>query len=90
MLAPCINMQKMVFGPDETYADWMTRAEKALARTPGEAALFELARSGSAGAGEGLPRGALPRLLAITLGPGTQPGSCAKLVSSMSGGSPAR
>jgi hypothetical protein len=86
MLAPCINLQKMVFGPDETYGGWMERAEEALVRTPGEAALFELARSGSAGATGELPRGVLPRLLAVTLGPGTQPGSCARLVSAMSGG----
>ena len=86
MLAPCINLQKMVFGPDKTYADWMDRSEKGLVRVPGEAALFELARTGSAGAGDEAPTGVLSRLLSMTLGAQTQPGSCARLVSALQTG----
>ena len=83
MLAPCINLQKMVFGPDKTYVDWMDRAQKGLVRVPGEGALFELARSGASGVGDGPTTGALPRLLSLTLGTQTQPGSCARLVSAL-------
>ena len=82
MLAPCINLQKAVFGPDATYYEWMARAEEALVRVPGEAALFELARAGAAGAQEEVEApGALTRLITLTLGTRTQPGSCARLVS---------
>jgi hypothetical protein len=87
MLAPCINLQKMVFGPDKTYVDWMDRAQKGLVRVPGEQALFELARTGTAGVEDEAPSGALARLLNLTLGAQTQPGSCARLVSALQVGS---
>ena len=83
LLAPCINLQKMVFGPDSTYDAWMGRAERALVRVPGEDALFKLASSGTAGIGDDARPGAFPRILSITLGTGTQPGSCARLVSGL-------
>ena len=87
MLAPCINLQKTVFGPDATYDEWMERAEGTLVRVPGEAALFELAREG-AGAGADdvrAPRG-LARFVTLTLGTRTQPGSCARLLSGLESG----
>jgi hypothetical protein len=61
----------------------MSRAQKTLVRVPGEGALFDLARAGSAGSSDALPRGVLPRMLTVTLGSRTQPGSCARLVSAM-------
>ena len=83
MLAPCINLQKMVFGQDATYDEWMGRAKNGLVRVPGEAALFELARSGTAGAGEDVETTALSRMLTLTLGTRTRPGSCARLLSGL-------
>jgi hypothetical protein len=86
MLAPCINLQKTVFGPDATYDEWMERAQSALARVPGEAALFELARSGAGGVGDVRPSSGLARLVGLTLGTRTQPGSCARLLSALEAG----
>jgi hypothetical protein len=83
ILAPCINLHKMVFGPDETYHEWRQRARDTLARLPGERELFELAESGVAGSrGQGL-RGFLPRFLSLTLGSRGAPGSCASLIASL-------
>ncbi len=84
MLAPCINLQKTVFGPDATYDEWMERAEEALVRVPGEAALFDLASTGTGGSiDEAQSPGGLARLVGLTLGTRTQPGSCARLLSGL-------
>jgi len=79
-LAPCINLQKMVFGPDETYNEWMISARDALVRVQGERALFDLA-SGNASLADKRPlEGFLPRFLSLTLGSRGRPGSCAALI----------
>lgn len=83
MLAPCINLHKMVFGPDDSYHRWMQTARDRLVRVPGEAAFFDLARSGGFGNTEGQPRGRLALLLTLTLGSETQPGSCASIIASL-------
>ena len=49
MLAPCINVHKMVFGPDETYDEWRLRARDSLVRVRGEVDLFELAEGHAPG-----------------------------------------
>ncbi|GMR13880.1 MAG: hypothetical protein BMS9Abin29_2105 [Gemmatimonadota bacterium] len=79
MLAPCINLHKMVFGPDETYDEWLLRSEAALVRFPGEAPLFELASSGVTNLVQEV--GTLSRILTIVLGSQTKPGSCAMFIS---------
>jgi hypothetical protein len=81
-LAPCINLHKMVFGPDQTYDDWRERVRDALVRVSGERDLFELAESGVVGAGAQL-EGFFPRFLSLTLGSGGAPGSCASLIASL-------
>ncbi len=83
MLAPCINLHKMVFGPDETYDEWRQRARDTLVRVPGERDLFELAESGVLGTGGQELEGFLPRFLSLTLGSGGAPGSCASLIASL-------
>ena len=80
MLAPCINLHKMVFGPDETYGEWRRRAERAIVRVPGEQELFDLAESGVLGTGGQELQGFLPRFLSLVLGSGGAPGSCASLI----------
>jgi hypothetical protein len=86
-LAPCINVHKMVFGPDETYDDWRVRAREALVRVRGEVDLFELAEANSTGPGaEGKVAGFLPRFLRLTLGSRGSPGSCASLVANLEAG----
>ncbi|MDA1103501.1 MAG: hypothetical protein O2956_07910 [Gemmatimonadetes bacterium] len=83
MLAPCINLHKMVFGPDQTYDDWRRRAERAIVRVPGERELFDLAESGVLGARGQQLDGFLPRFLSLVLGSGGAPGSCASLIASL-------
>jgi hypothetical protein len=83
MLAPCINLHKMVFGPDGSYDDWRERARDSLVRVRGERDLFDLAESGVLGTGGQNLRGFLPRFLSLTLGSGGAPGSCASLIASL-------
>jgi len=83
MLAPCINLQKMVFGPGETLDEWRQRAERSIVRVPGEQDLFDLAEHGVLGAGGAEPEGFLPRFLSLVLGSGGRPGSCASLIASL-------
>ncbi len=84
-LAPCINLHKMVFGPDETYEAWRERVRDALVRSEGERELFALAERGTVGAGVGQLQGFFPRFLSLTLGSGGAPGSCASLIASLQG-----
>jgi hypothetical protein len=83
MLAPCINLHKMVFGPDATYEEWRRQAERAIVRVPGEQELFDLVESGVLGSGGQELRGFLPRFLSLVLGSGGAPGSCASLIASL-------
>lgn len=83
MLAPCINLHKMVFGPDETYGEWRQEAERSIVRTPGEQELFDLAESGVLGSGGPNLQGFLPRFLSLVLGSEGAPGSCASLIASL-------
>lgn len=84
MLAPCINLHKMVFGADETYDEWRQRAERTIVRTPGEQQLFDLAENSVLNAGSQDVSGFLPRFLNLLLGNGNAPGSCASMISSAS------
>ncbi|MFQ5538574.1 MAG: hypothetical protein ACE5GJ_14105 [Gemmatimonadota bacterium] len=87
MLAPCINVHKMVFGPDETYDEWRMEARDALVRVRGETELFELAEGAAFGPREASNlKGFLPHLLSLTLGSGGAPGSCASLINSLGSG----
>jgi hypothetical protein len=83
-LAPCINLHKMVFGPDQSYDDWRERVRDTLVRVPGERDLFALAERGVVGSGRQELQGFFPRFLSLTLGSGGAPGSCASLIASLS------
>jgi len=83
MLAPCINLHKMVFGPDQTYDEWRERARDTLVRVDGERDLFDLAESGVVGSGGQQLQGFFARFLSLTLGSGGAPGSCASLIASL-------
>jgi hypothetical protein len=78
LLSPCINLHKMVFGPEETYEDWLDEARSSLVRVPGEAPLFDLARTEVSPFER--PSGIIPSLVAFTLGGGTRPGSCVNII----------
>jgi len=82
MLAPCINLHKMVFGADDTYNEWRQRAERTIVRVPGEQQLFDLAENSVLNAGSQQVEGFLPRFLSLVLGTGNAPGSCASMISS--------
>jgi hypothetical protein len=45
-LAPCMNLNRMVFGPGDGYGDFVAAAREALVRWPSEEALFERASKG--------------------------------------------
>jgi hypothetical protein len=80
-LAPCINVHKMVFGPDETYDEWRMRVRDGLVRVRGEVDLFALAEGNAFGtSGERQLTGFLPRFLGLTMGSRGSPGSCASLI----------
>lgn len=86
-LAPCINVHKMVFGPDETYGEWRLRVRDSLVRVRGEVELFELAGGNAFGGGQGDDiEGFLPRFLSLTLGSRGSPGSCASLIAKLESG----
>jgi hypothetical protein len=83
MLAPCINLHKMVFGPDDSYAQWRRRAERAIVRVPGEQRLFDLAEGGVLESDGRDLDGFLPRFLGLVLGSRGTPGSCASLIATL-------
>lgn len=83
MLAPCINLHKMVFGPDDTYEEWLRRAERTIVRVPGEQQLFDLAENGVLGSRGPENGGFLSRFLSLVLGSSGAPGSCASLITSI-------
>jgi hypothetical protein len=80
-LAPCINVHKMVFGPDETYGEWRMGVRDKLVRVRGEVELFALAEGNAFGnSGSKQVKGFLPRFLGLTMGSRGSPGSCASLI----------
>ena len=81
MLAPCINLHKMVFGADVSYLEWINRSRNSLVRYPGEAALFDIAGSGGvARAATAEQGGFLAQLVSLTMGGQARPGDCARLI----------
>ncbi|MDP2959511.1 MAG: hypothetical protein Q8N53_24035 [Longimicrobiales bacterium] len=77
-LVPCLNLQRMVFGPDDGYRAFLEEARSSLVRFPSEERLFEVARAGYWGAAA--PGGAslFGRLLGVSMRPGE--GSCNEVV----------
>jgi hypothetical protein len=51
-VAPCLNMQRMVFGADESYGVFIDQARESLVRWPSDEAVFEIAKYGWIGARE--------------------------------------
>lgn len=63
--APCMNLNRVVFGPGDDYRAFVSRAREALVRWPSEAGMFELAARGFLGSmstSEGFRPGRLLRL----------------------------
>jgi len=76
-LGPCLNLNRVVFGPGEAYTDFVEEARQALVRWPSEEPLFQIASRGflrgESGWGAWLG-GALALLLS------TEEGSCGHLL----------
>jgi len=77
-MTPCLNLQRMVFGPDDEYERFINRAHNALVRYPSEEQLFELARAGYFGAPAGAETSIFGRVLGISMRSG--PGTCGDII----------
>jgi hypothetical protein len=45
-LAPCVNFNKVVFGPGQDFDDWISNAEAALVRRPSDEQFFRFMEQG--------------------------------------------
>jgi hypothetical protein len=77
-LTPCINLQRLVFGPDQEYWDFVDRAHDELVRWPSEEGLFELARAGWFGPRPGAGGTLLGGILSVSMRTGE--GTCGEVV----------
>ncbi len=78
-LGPCMNLSRVVFGPDAEYEAWMEEARAGLVRTPADAELFDVARSGLLAGNRDAEPSLTTRVLALTMGGADRPGSCARV-----------
>lgn len=79
-LGPCMNLRRVVFGPDNDYRNWLRMAEAGLVRYPSEAEMFEVARGGLLGRRGADGPSLATRVLALTMGGADEPGSCARIL----------
>jgi len=77
-LTPCLNLQRLVFGPDQDYWDFVEQAHDDLVMWPSEDGLFELARTGWFGARADAGAGFVGRLLSVSMRTGE--GTCGEVV----------
>ena len=77
-LSPCLNLHRMVFGPDAGYADFLDRAHDELVRWPSEEGLFEVAKVGWLGTIQSERETWIGRLLSVSTRRGA--GSCGEFV----------
>ena len=77
-LTPCINLHRMVFGPDEAYRAFEERAHASLVRFPSEEKLFALARAGYWGGTDPANESLFGRFLGVAMHAGD--GTCGNVV----------
>lgn len=77
-LTPCINLDRMVFGPDERYRAFLESAHASLVRYPSEEGLFTLASAGYWGTVTQGNGSLVGRILAVSMRPGA--GTCAEVM----------
>ena len=80
-IAPCLNLNRIVFGVGEDYERFIEDARESLVRWPSEASLFEVARYGWTGNASAYEPGIMARVAAIYMDSG--PNSCARFVQHM-------
>jgi hypothetical protein len=81
VIAPCLNVRTIVFGPGEEYNAWLAAVRTGLVRTPAEAEYFEVAARGLLL--EGSDSGPMARALAAAMGGGEAPSSCAHVIGTL-------
>jgi len=84
-VAPCLNLNRIVFGPDEAYESFFEEARASLVRWPSEEALFELARYGWVGRAGGTRDGPVGWLVGMYMSAGEN--SCARMIRQVRAGS---
>jgi hypothetical protein len=77
-LTPCINLQRLVFGPDQEYWEFVDDARDHLVAWPSEDGLYERARRGWFGSPGGVPGTLLGRILSVSMRTGE--GTCGEVV----------
>lgn len=80
-IAPCMNLNRMVFGAGEDYDAFLDEAREVLVRYPSDASLFELARHGWAGTAAAGDNTLLGRVAGLYMS--TRENSCASMVRHM-------
>ena len=86
-IAPCINLNRIVFGPDANYAQWVEEVRRSLVRWPSEEAPFDLALDGYFGAPPDPGSSTLlGRTLGVAMGGSDAPGSCSAVFRRLSTG----
>jgi hypothetical protein len=81
-VGPCANLNRAVFGVDESHQAWIESARAGLVRTAAEESLFEAARVGYFSPGPTSEAPMVERVLRLLLGEG-ESGSCATAVGQM-------
>jgi hypothetical protein len=77
-LTPCVNLQRLVFGPDPSYWNFVEAAHDQLVAWPSEEGLFERARAGWFGSRADAPGTLVGRILSISMRTGE--GTCGEVV----------
>ena len=77
-VTPCINMKRIVFGPDAAYDQFIERTHDALVEWPSEEGLFALARRGWLGSGVESEPTLFGRLWSVSMRSG--PATCGEMV----------
>jgi hypothetical protein len=77
-LTPCINLQRLVFGPDQDYWDFVNEAYDHLVAWPSEDELYERARAGWFGSTAGTHETWVGRVLSVSMRTGA--GTCGEVV----------
>ena len=77
-LAPCMNLNRVVFGAGDDYRDFVAAAKEALVVWPSEEAVFRVASEGFLGSASGADRFRPGRLLRLSVRSGE--GSCGDVV----------
>ena len=75
-MAPCLNVNRIVFGAGDEYQAFVEEARESLVRWPSEEPLFELARRGWTGVGDPGPPTVLERVAGLYMATGEN--SCAR------------